>query len=324
MPKTSRKSSRHRSSNTPPNKVQELAPEPTLSSKAEQVIAVSQARRRQLRANVAALTHLLFKNFHLTTAVHQLNISRRLQPDTPRSSSNQQLFGDVGASILNEISQPLTAILSNLGAASHLLGAESLELSEILADVRVDTLRACGVVRDMRELFQGNISRKTLLPANAIVENLVQTLSAEARQRHTSLMADLSADLPEVYADGAQIEQAVTNLIWNGIDAMDGTHPQERAVLVSTRYLDGSVVEISVSDQGNGISPDALPHLFDTYFTTKPDRMGLGLAVARSIAGLHQGTITAENNPGKGATFRLRLPIRHVDDAITTGIHAVS
>lgn len=285
-----------------------------MSAKTEQLIAVSQARRRQLHANVAALTHLLFKNFHLTAAAHQLRFTKGAQLNAQRSFSKQRLFGDVGTSIVDEISQPLSAILLNLSAASHLLGAESVKLSEILADVRADTLRACGIVRDIREVFEGQITRKTLRQANAIVENLVRTLSVEARRRHTTLMADLVADLPEVYADGAQIEQAIANLIWNGIEAMDDTCPRERALVIATRQHE-NIVEISVSDRGAGISPASLPHLFETYFTTKPDRMGLGLAVARSIAELHQGTVTAENNGGKGATFRMRLPIGRADFA---------
>lgn len=312
MVKPSRKSSRPRKSKAT-NKVQpQSGSEPTLSAKTEQLITVSQARRRQLHANVAALTHLLFKNFHLTAAVHQIRSTKRAQLNARRSSSKQQLFGNVGTSILNEISQPLTAILTNLSAASHSLGAESVKLREILADVLADTLRVCGIVTDMHELFEGHIIEKTRWQANAIVENLVRTLSVEARRRRTSLMADLAADLPEIYADGAQIEQAIANLIWNGIESMEDIQPRERALVIATRQHE-NIVEISVSDRGAGISPASLPHLFETYFTTKPDRMGLGLAIARSIAELHQGTVTAENNLGQGATFRMLLPIGRAD-----------
>jgi signal transduction histidine kinase len=243
-----------------------------------------------------------------------MRITRKAQ--SGRFSPNQQLFGEVGASIVDEISQPLSAILSNLGAASNFVWAGPLELREILADVRTETLRACEIVREMREVFAGRITRKAFVQINSIVENLVKRLSAEARHCHTALMADLAADLPEVYADAAEIEQAIANVIWNGIEAMADTHARERALVIVTR-LQENVVEISVSDKGAGISPRALPHLFETYFTTKPDRMGLGLAVARSIAELHQGTITAENNRGKGATFRLRLPLRHVHKTAT-------
>jgi C4-dicarboxylate-specific signal transduction histidine kinase len=243
-----------------------------------------------------------------------MRITRKAQ--SGRFSPNQQLFGEVGASIVDEISQPLSAILSNLGAASNFVWAGPLELREILADVRTETLRACEIVREMREVFAGRITRKAFVQINSIVENLVKRLSAEARHCHTALMADLAADLPEVYADAAEIEQAIANVIWNGIEAMADTHARERALVIVTR-LQENVVEISVSDKGAGISPPALPHLFETYFTTKPDRMGLGLAVARSIAELHQGTITAENNRGKGATFRLRLPLRHVHKTAT-------
>ena len=175
----------------------------------------------------------------------------------------------------------------------------------------------------MRELFGGKVTQKAPLQINAIVDNLVKTLSSEAQRRYTSLMADLSRDLPEVYADSAEIEQAIANLIWNGIDAMDDINPNERALVIATRCLGGKMVEITVSDKGTGISAHVLPHLFETYFTTKRDRMGLGLAVARSIAELHQGTITGENNRGRGATFRVRLPIHHVHDALKPVLRVV-
>src|SRR5262245_3681252 len=324
MHNKSRKSSRRRSSKTSPPKVRgksDVAARETRHSITEQLITVSQARRRQLRANVAALTHLLLKNFQLAATGQQMRITTK--PQSRRVSPNQQSFGEVGASIVDEISQPLSAILGNLSAASNFLWGGPLELREILADVRADTLRACEIVREVREVFAGRITRKAFVQINSIVENLVKRLSGEARRCHTALMADLAADLPEVYADAAEIEQAIANLIWNGMEAMADTHARERALVIVTR-LHENVVEISISDKGAGISPRALPHLFETYFTTKPDRMGLGLAVACSIAELHQGTITAENNRGKGATFRLRLPIRHVDNTATPGIRAVS
>ena len=144
MGKRSNKSSRRPNSKTRPKRVSsgsESPSKPTLSAETEQLIAISQARRQRLRVNVAALTHLMFRNLHLTAAVHQIRLARKSKSGTPRLSPNEQLFGEVGASIVNELSQPLSAILSNLASASHLLGAESWELTEIFADVRADTLR---------------------------------------------------------------------------------------------------------------------------------------------------------------------------------------
>ena len=205
----------------------------------------------------------------------------------------------------------------------NLFGTTSAELGEILADVHNDTVRVCEIVRDIHDLFAGETTRKAFVRVNEIVKNVVRTMSNEARLSHSSLIAGLSADVPEICADGAQIEHAITNLVWNGLEAMEDTHPRERSLVVSTRYEDG-YVEISVSDKGDGIQPRAFPHLFETYFTTKPDRMGLGLAVSRSIAELHQGTITGENNSGRGATFRLRLPVDQTEDLAEPALRAVS
>lgn len=111
---------------------------------------------------------MLLKNVQLATTGQQMRITTT--PQSGRLSPNQQLFSEVGVSIVNEVSQPLSAILSNLGAASNLLGAGPLGLREILADVRADTLRACEIVENMRDLFAGKITRKALLQVNAIVE----------------------------------------------------------------------------------------------------------------------------------------------------------
>src|SRR4030095_15197659 len=279
MPKASNKSARPRNSRNSSKRAsrgsQSLAG-PILSSKTGQLIAISQARREDLRPNAAALTHLLLRNFQLTSGFQQKRIRPTLE--SAALSSNQQLFGEVGAAIVDEIRQPLELILCNLSAAGDLLRLESSELREILADVRADTLRACETVADMRDLFAGKITRKAPIQINVIVDHLLKTLSIEARQHRISLMADLAPDLPKICADASQIEQAITNLIRNGIDAVTDAHPRERSLIIAPRHLPSDFVEISVTDTGDGISPNVFPRIFETYFTTKRDRMGLGLA----------------------------------------------
>lgn len=175
----------------------------------------------------------------------------------------------------------------------------------------------------MRDLFAGKITRKAPIQINVIVDHLLKTLSIEARQHRISLMADLAPDLPKICADASQIEQAITNLIRNGIDAVTDAHPRERSLIIATRHLPSDFVEISVTDTGDGISPNVFPRIFETYFTTKRDRMGLGLAVARSIADLHQGAITAENNRKRGATFRIHLPVGAADGPAKPAVRVV-
>jgi PAS domain S-box-containing protein len=222
-------------------------------------------------------------------------------------------LGELTASIAHEINQPLGAILSNAEAAEMLLETGSKEeLRAILADIRQDDLRASEVIQHVRELACKRQISVAPLQLNKRVENVLRLLSTDAQRRGVALVSHLQADLPEVQGDRVQIEQVLLNLMLNGMEAMKSTPVDRRRLVVGTRMSSGKAVEISVADGGHGIPPDKLALIFDSFFTTKENGMGLGLALARSIAELHRGHVTAENNPDGGATFRLRLPINGV------------
>jgi len=224
-------------------------------------------------------------------------------------ASRLALLGELTASIAHEINQPLGAILSNAEAAEMLMDSGELgELRQILADIRRDDLRASEVILNVRSLVGKRTPHFVELRLNDMVDMALRLAAAEARRRGVLLEAHPEPGLPPIQGEPVQLKQLLLNLIINGMDAMAGTPPAQRRIVVRTGRGPGRV-EVSVADAGHGIAPEKLPHIFESFFTTKEHGMGLGLAMVRSIAEAHRGTMTAENQPGGGATFRLRLPV---------------
>ena len=220
-------------------------------------------------------------------------------------------LGELTASIAHEVNQPLGAILSNAEAAEMLLASPDPPLGEIrqiLADIRRDDLLASEVIKQVRALVAKH--QVTLLPLDLhqLLANVRRLTGHEARSRGVTLVEDLAPELPPSFGDPVQIEQLLVNLLLNAMDAMKDSPLARRTITVRTRSLDGSAVELAVEDGGHGIPPDQLERIFDSFHTTKPDGMGLGLALSRSIAEAHGGRLTAANLPAGGAVFRLVLP----------------
>ena len=142
---------------------------------------------------------------------------------------------------------------------------------------------------------------------NEVTREMLRLVGADARRRGIALNAELAPALPAVDADRVCLQQVMLNLIVNGMDAMDQVQGAARQLSIRTGHRKDAV-EISVSDTGVGIPPERMPKLFDAFFTTKNEGIGLGLAIARSIVEAHRGRIWAEDNGGRGATFRLTVP----------------
>ncbi|HYS18712.1 MAG TPA: ATP-binding protein [Candidatus Binatia bacterium] len=227
-------------------------------------------------------------------------------------ASRLALVGELMASIAHEINQPLTSILGNASAGLRRLPApattdDSKELREIFADIRDQGLRAGAVIERVRALAGKRPLERQALDMNEVAGEIVALVRGEARRRGVTLQAELVASLPPIDADRVSLQQVMLNLMLNGMDAMDQLEARDRRLVVSTRRLDENV-EVAVSDSGHGIPADRLPRLFDAFFTTKKEGLGLGLAIARSIVEAHGGRIWAEDHGGRGATFRLTLP----------------
>jgi two-component system sensor kinase FixL len=225
-------------------------------------------------------------------------------------ASRLAIAGELTASIAHEINQPLGAILSNADAAEMLLDNEPLpldELRQILEDIRNDDLRASEVIKRLRGLLLRRKLEMQPLDLNEVISEVLNLIRAETVRRGVVLKTNLAAELPLIRGDRVHLQQILLNLFLNGMEAMADT-PRPKKLLVHTTVRDDEFAEIAVADGGTGIPPARLPRLFEAFFSTKKDGMGLGLSIVRSLVEAHGGQIWAENNPTGGATFRFTVP----------------
>lgn len=221
------------------------------------------------------------------------------------------MLGELTASIAHEVNQPLGAILSNADAAEILLERSDppiAELRNILADIRRDDIRASEVIKRVRDLIGKREMRMEPLYLNEILTETIRLVAHDAQRRGVVIIPEFAMNLPVISCDHVQIEQVILNLLLNAMDAIKNTPLSERRlVLRSARHAEGWV-EATVEDRGHGIPHDKIDRIFESFFSTKEQGMGLGLALGRSIAEAHGGRLKAENNPAGGAIFRLILP----------------
>jgi C4-dicarboxylate-specific signal transduction histidine kinase len=218
--------------------------------------------------------------------------------------------GQLTASITHEVCQPLMAIQANTEAADSLLKAGDIEVDavrEMLADVRTANVRASQVVTRLRALLAKRELARVPVDVNAMISDALRVLEPESHKRQIELMQEADDSVPEVLGDGVHLQQVVLNLVINAMDAMADTPRQLRRVVVRTsRSLSG--VEVAVIDHGTGVAPDRMSQLFDSFFTTKSDGMGLGLSISRSIVEAHGGRIWLDIDRRDGATFYFSIP----------------
>jgi PAS domain S-box-containing protein len=222
------------------------------------------------------------------------------------------IIGELTAAIAHELKQPLSAIMSNADAAGTLLDTANPplgEIREIVSDIRRADLRANDVLAQVRAFLRKREVLMEPLDLNNAVADVLPLVVGDARKRRIELRTELATDLPPVFGNQTQLQQVLINLIVNGMDAMADTPDGQRALVVRTAKPNGDArVEVSVSDRGSGLPSGSLPRLFESFFTTRAEGMGLGLSIARSIVETHGGRIWADNNPDGGATFRFTVP----------------
>ena len=219
-------------------------------------------------------------------------------------------LGELTAMIAHQVSQPLCAILSNAEAAELLVQSTqppSAEIREILADICKDALRADQAIRGIRLLTQKRGMQLESIDLNETIADVLRLAAGDAIRRRVRIRPELAADVPPVFADRSYLEQVLLNLIVNGMDAMGETAEPARLLTVQTIRDGKDSVQVAVKDCGRGISAEQMPHLFESFFTTKVDGMGLGLSISRSIIQAHQGRIWAENSKAGGAVLRFTL-----------------
>ncbi len=222
------------------------------------------------------------------------------------------VVGEITASIVHEVTQPLSAILSNIETAELLLQAPNPKLAvvlDILTDVRQDDLRAYDIVRTLRTMLKKRELAFEHVDVNALVVDAVALVQPDAVRRGVLIETSLGRDMPILLANPVHLQQVLLNLIINAMEAMHETSAADRCVEVRT-LMDDATVRIEVVDHGPGLHPAHQQAIFEPFFTTKAEGIGLGLALVRSIIAFHGGTIRAENRDHAGAAFILTLPAR--------------
>jgi signal transduction histidine kinase len=219
--------------------------------------------------------------------------------------------GELTASVAHEINQPLGAILTNAETADAILQSSNpdiAELKDIVKDILQDDRRAGEVIRRMRSLLKKAPFELKNLGLNDIVRETVEFLSSLAVGRKVELVSRITPDALPILGDRIQLQQVILNLVVNGIDAMSDTPSENRIISIRTSRVE-TFAELSVSDRGPGIPEDKLKEVFEPFFTSKAEGMGMGLSIARTIIEAHDGMISAKNRDHGGATFRIRLPL---------------
>lgn len=220
-------------------------------------------------------------------------------------------MGQLTSSIAHEVNQPICAIAINAGAALNWLArkAPDIENARIsIQQIADDAHRSGEVIGRIRELFQKAPPRKEHVDLNEMIREVLVLTHSEALKSGTSVRMDLAETLLLIEGDRVQLQQVLLNLVVNAIQAM-ATIEGARDLLITTAATDANIVLVRVADSGPGLDPQTLGHVFDPYYTTKPDGLGMGLAICRSIIEAHNGRLWASNQP-RGAVFQFTLPVQ--------------
>ncbi|MFL6577861.1 MAG: sensor histidine kinase [Povalibacter sp.] len=249
--------------------------------------------------------------------------SRRQQIDLTHAA-RLVLVGEMTASIAHEVCQPLGAILSNADAAEMLLAADPPELTDvrqILEAIRRDDLRAYEIVRNLRRLLAKREMSSEILDLNEVVTASLAVSASESAERGVTIKRTLDPTLPRVIGDPIHLQQVILNLLVNANESMMQVSRSERHLEISTALKGNKAAVVTVRDTGCGIPAESMPKLFDSFYTTKLEGMGLGLSIARTIVQSHGGQIWAETASPRGSVFNFTVPVATVSSLVENTEH---
>ena len=218
---------------------------------------------------------------------------------------------ELAASIAHEVNQPLSGIITNANTGLRMLAADPPNLDGARETVRRtlrDGNRAADVITRLRALFSKKEFAVEPLDLNEVTREVVSLSLSHLQRNRVMLHSELVDELPTINGDRIQLQQVILNLLRNASDAMADVHDRPRQLLVKTEREDGGRVRLSVRDAGVGLDPENMEKLFDAFYTTRTEGMGVGLSISRSIIERHQGRLWAEPNEGHGATFSFSIP----------------
>jgi C4-dicarboxylate-specific signal transduction histidine kinase len=220
-------------------------------------------------------------------------------------------IGRLTASIVPEVTQPIAAIITNAQAARHFLKRQPPDLDEVrevLDCIVTEAYRASDVIYRIRGLFKETRPKRERAEINEAIRDVLELTRGEATKSGVSVRTQFAEPSPVVQADRVQLQQVVLNLIFNAVEAMSGMHEGARELLICTEKAESNGALVAVRDSGPGLDPKSADRLFEAFYTTKVQGMGIGLAICRSIIEAHGGRLWARANVPCGAIFQFTLP----------------
>jgi two-component system, LuxR family, sensor kinase FixL len=222
-------------------------------------------------------------------------------------------MGELAASIAHEVNQPLSGMMINANASLRWLAAATPNLDEAreaLSRIIIDGKRASDVIAKTRALLRKTDMEKEQLNMNDAIREVVTLAQGEVRRNGVALRVELDRNPPRVFGDRVQLQQVILNLVMNGIEALTAVTDRSRDLVIRSRQHESDKVLVAVRDSGIGLDPKSMERIFDAFYTTKSEGLGMGLAISRSIVENHGGRLWAVANDGPGATFQFTL-VKH-------------
>jgi two-component system sensor kinase FixL len=252
-----------------------------------------------------------------TGLVRDISARRRAEDEARRRSADLahaarlSTIGELTSGIAHEVNQPLTAMINFAEACLRMLrsgNADTQKLEDALGQITAQGQRAGHIIRHLRRLARKGESERVQVELNDLVRDLLGLVDNELRASGIALHLMLDESLPGVKCDRIQVEQVVLNLVRNAMDVLEAGPMQGRELTIRTRADTGGIIELTVEDTGEGLGADGGERIFETFFTTKADGLGIGLPISRTIIEDHGGRLWASPRPGGGAIFHVTLP----------------
>lgn len=227
-------------------------------------------------------------------------------------ASRLTVMGEMAAALAHELNQPLSAIANYTSACNRLLQRDRPEdredVENALAQIQAQSLRAGEVIRRMRGFVRAKEPERATVAIADLIGEILPLAQLDAKANNIELHIAVAEKLPDVTADAVQLQQVLLNLIRNGIDAMTETPPRNRHLKIIVEPLAGSAIKFRIFDRGSGVPLEVQEKLFQPFFTTKTDGMGMGLAICQTIVQAHGGELRHEPNPEGGSEFYFTIP----------------
>jgi len=230
-------------------------------------------------------------------------------------------MGALTASIAHEVNQPLAGVVTSAGACRNWLAHQPPNIGkarEAVEQILEDGTRAGEVLRRIRALLKRAVPTREPVSLNDVVHDVAALTAVELARQEVKLSLRLDSDLPRIVGDRIQLQQVLLNLVMNALEAMVGIAPREKTLTIQSKAAEldrRPAVSLEVSDVGVGFSQADAGHLFEAFYTTKPQGMGMGLWISRSIVEDHSGRLAALSHDGPGASFEIIIPAEHLDQA---------